>query len=90
MLRRLKVRIRVEMEADHAAGTTSSPVTREASPSRSQKFRLRPIIYAGAGQAVTLVLLVSGLMVGIGLVAARGPARRGLRIQPSDALRADR
>jgi predicted permease len=39
--------------------------------------------------AVILVLLVSTVMALVGLTAAAGPARRGLRVQPSDALRAD-
>jgi ABC-type antimicrobial peptide transport system permease subunit len=32
---------------------------------------------------------VAGLIVAIGLGAAYGPARRGLRIDPTEALRAD-
>lgn len=43
----------------------------------------------GLARAGALVLIVSIFMVAVGLLAASGPARRGLRIQPSDALRAD-
>ncbi len=41
------------------------------------------------GRAATLTLLVAALMVVVGLLAALGPARRGLRIQPSEVLKAD-
>jgi hypothetical protein len=43
----------------------------------------------GFGRAASLVLLVSAFMVAVALLAASGPARRGLRIEPSDALRTD-
>lgn len=43
----------------------------------------------GFVRAAWLVLMLSAFMVGIGLLAASGPARRGLRIEPSDALRTD-
>jgi predicted permease len=39
------------------------------------------------GQGAVLLPLVSALMVTVGLIAAAGPARRGLRIQPTEALR---
>ena len=42
-----------------------------------------------AGEAATLTLLVAALMAAIGLGAAIGPARRGLRIDGSEALKAD-
>jgi putative ABC transport system permease protein len=42
---------------------------------------------AHRGRAVTFVVIVAALMVVVGLLAALGPARRGLRIQPSEALR---
>jgi hypothetical protein len=41
------------------------------------------------GQGAMLVLAVAALMICIGLLAAVGPARRGLRIHPSEALRID-
>ena len=40
-------------------------------------------------QALVLTLAVAGVFVVIGLLAAAGPARRGLRIQASEALKAD-
>lgn len=40
-------------------------------------------------QGTGVVLLVVAVVFGIGAAAAAGPARRGLRIEPSDALRAD-
>jgi putative ABC transport system permease protein len=40
-------------------------------------------------KASVVIAAVGILMLGVGLLAATGPARRGLRIQPSDALRAD-
>jgi len=40
-------------------------------------------------RAVVLLLIVAGIMVSVGLLAAVGPARRGLRVQASEALRAD-
>ena len=43
----------------------------------------------GLREAAPVVVIVAILMVAIGLLAANGPARRGLRIAPSDALRAD-
>lgn len=42
----------------------------------------------GVSQGATLVLVVASLLTVVGLLAALGPARRGLRIHPSDALRA--
>jgi hypothetical protein len=41
------------------------------------------------GRATTLLLTVAAIMLVVGLLAALGPARRGLRIQASEALRAD-
>jgi hypothetical protein len=41
----------------------------------------------GVAQDTPFVLIVAAGMVLVGLVAALGPARRGLRIQPSEALR---
>jgi putative ABC transport system permease protein len=43
----------------------------------------------GTARVVTSVLAVGGAMLFIGLTAALGPARRGLRIQASEALRTD-
>ncbi|HEX2189282.1 MAG TPA: ABC transporter permease [Longimicrobiaceae bacterium] len=43
----------------------------------------------GAGQAAGLLLAVAALMLTVGMLAALGPARRGLRIQPMEALRED-
>jgi putative ABC transport system permease protein len=40
-----------------------------------------------AGKGVLLLPGVSALMMAVGLLAALGPARRGLRIQPMEALR---
>jgi predicted permease len=42
-----------------------------------------------AGAMAAAVLAVSVLITIVGLLAAMGPARRGLRIAPSEALRAD-
>ena len=36
-----------------------------------------------------LVPVMAALMVAVGLLAAAGPARRGLRVQPTEALRSD-
>ena len=41
------------------------------------------------GKGPVLLPAVAVLMVAVGLLAALGPARRGLRIQPAEALRAD-
>lgn len=41
------------------------------------------------GRAATLWLAVAAIMVVVGLLAAFGPARRGVRMQASAALRAD-
>lgn len=38
---------------------------------------------------VVLLPGVAALMVAVGLLAAVGPARQGLRIQPTDALRGE-
>ena len=38
-------------------------------------------------RAVTFVVIVAAVMIVVGLLATLGPARRGLRIQPADALR---
>jgi len=43
----------------------------------------------GLGRATSLLLAVAATMLVVGLLATLGPARRGLRIQPSEALRAD-
>ena len=43
----------------------------------------------GLARATPLLLAVAAIMSIIGLLAALGPARRGLRIQASEALRAD-
>jgi ABC-type antimicrobial peptide transport system permease subunit len=40
----------------------------------------------GAGSAILLTAM-SALMIAVGLLASVGPARRGLRIQPTEALR---
>jgi ABC-type antimicrobial peptide transport system permease subunit len=42
-----------------------------------------------ASDATYLLAAVAIIMLVVGLMAAVGPARRSLRIQPSDALRAD-
>jgi len=42
---------------------------------------------ADAGRAAGLLLIVATLISVVGLLAAVGPARRGLRIQPTEALR---
>ncbi len=39
------------------------------------------------GQAAVFVLIVAVLVLAVGLLATLGPARRGLRIQPMEALR---
>ena len=41
------------------------------------------------GEAGVILPAVSMLMIAVGLLAAVGPARRGLRIQPTDALKSD-
>lgn len=41
------------------------------------------------GQGLVLLPAVTGVMVTVGLLAALGPARRGLAVQPTEALRAD-
>jgi ABC-type antimicrobial peptide transport system permease subunit len=43
----------------------------------------------GFGRATAILLTVAAMMTIVGLLAALGPARRGLRIQASEALRAD-
>jgi predicted permease len=42
-----------------------------------------------SGKGILLVPIVAALFVGIGLLATWGPARRGLSIQPTEALRAE-
>ena len=39
------------------------------------------------GQGLALLPLVAVFMMAVGLVAAIGPARRGLAVQPTEALR---
>jgi hypothetical protein len=41
------------------------------------------------GREVLLLLAVAAFMMGVGLLAAVGPARRALRIQPTEALKAE-
>ncbi|HEU0077768.1 MAG TPA: FtsX-like permease family protein, partial [Longimicrobiaceae bacterium] len=41
------------------------------------------------GRGALLLLAVAALMAGVGIVAAIGPARRALRIMPTEALRAE-
>ena len=41
------------------------------------------------GKAAALWAAVAAIMLVVGLLAALGPMRRGLRIQPSEALRTD-
>ena len=41
------------------------------------------------GEGAVLLAGVAAFMIIVGLLAAVGPARRGLRIQPTEALRAD-
>lgn len=43
----------------------------------------------GLARATPLLIAVAAIMLLDGLGAALGPARRGLRIQASEALRAD-
>jgi putative ABC transport system permease protein len=40
-------------------------------------------------RAAALLASVAAIMLAVGLLAAAGPARRGLRVQPMEALRAD-
>lgn len=40
-----------------------------------------------SGKSFILLPIVSVLMMGIGVLAALGPARRGLSVQPTEALR---
>ena len=47
------------------------------------------IVGVSLALSATLLLTVAGIMVVVGLLAAAGPARRGLRIQASEALRAE-
>lgn len=42
-----------------------------------------------AGRAAVLLPAVAAFMLIVGLLAAIGPARRGLRVQPTEALKAD-
>jgi ABC-type antimicrobial peptide transport system permease subunit len=42
-----------------------------------------------AGASLLLVPATAAFMLVVGLVAATGPARRGLRVQPTEALRAE-
>jgi ABC-type antimicrobial peptide transport system permease subunit len=42
-----------------------------------------------AGKGMLFLPLVAGFMVLVGLLAAVGPARRGLAVQPTEALRED-
>jgi ABC-type antimicrobial peptide transport system permease subunit len=42
-----------------------------------------------SGRGAILLPAVSALMLVIGLIAALGPARRGLAVQPTEALRED-
>jgi ABC-type antimicrobial peptide transport system permease subunit len=41
------------------------------------------------GHGAVILPLVAGIMTVVGLLAAVGPARRGLRIQPTEALRTE-
>jgi ABC-type antimicrobial peptide transport system permease subunit len=50
---------------------------------------LIPAITTTTSRAAGLLVIVAALMLTVGLLAALGPARRGLRIQPMEALRAD-
>jgi putative ABC transport system permease protein len=40
-------------------------------------------------ELLPLVVLVAGIMITVGLLASMGPARHGLRIQPTEALRSE-
>jgi ABC-type antimicrobial peptide transport system permease subunit len=42
-----------------------------------------------AGTGLLLVPATAAFMLIVGLLAAAGPARRGLRVQPTEALRAE-
>jgi ABC-type antimicrobial peptide transport system permease subunit len=42
-----------------------------------------------AGTGLLLVPGTAAFMLVVGLLAAAGPARRGLRVQPTEALRAE-
>ena len=51
-----------------------------------------PMVTGGGmtrGQGALLLAGVAALMAAVGLIAAMGPARRALRIQPTEALKAD-
>jgi ABC-type antimicrobial peptide transport system permease subunit len=39
------------------------------------------------GQGLIVLPFVSMIMLAVGVLAALGPARRGLRVQPTEALR---
>jgi len=40
-----------------------------------------------SGRGIVLLPVVAMVMTGIGLLAALGPARRGLAVEPTEALR---
>jgi ABC-type antimicrobial peptide transport system permease subunit len=40
-----------------------------------------------SGHLVALLLSAAGVMMAVGLLAAAGPARRSLRVQPTEALK---
>jgi len=40
-----------------------------------------------SGRLVALLLIAAGVMMAVGLMAAAGPALRGLRVQPTEALK---
>lgn len=41
------------------------------------------------GTGMLFVPRTAAFMLAVGLIAAAGPARRGLRVQPTEALRAE-
>ncbi len=41
------------------------------------------------GRDVVFLLIVAAFMMGVGLLAATGPTLRALRIQPTEALKAE-
>ncbi len=89
--REIGIRTALGAQPRRIVASIFAPVARRLAVGVAMGSVLAGAISLGAGAtpggAAPLMTAVCGIMLAVGLLAALGPARRGLRIQPMEALR---